>query len=222
MPAQTEPFLADTPLKVGTAGDYKPVTWFDEETGTYHGTAIDLIKAFAKDRGYKIEFVKTTWPTLMEGLESGLYQVAAGGISKTEARARAALLSLPVAKTGKVALVRCADKARFQSLDQIDREGVRVVENRGGTNESFAHAHIDHATLTIVPNNLLPFDYLREGKADVMFTDSTEAVYIQHQNGGLCAAHPDRPYTHIDKVFLFRKDEDALRDEFDAWLAERS
>lgn len=213
---------AETTLKVGTTGDYKPVTWYDEASGTYQGTAIDLIEAFAKDRSYQIEFIKTTWPTLMEGLKDGLYQVAAGGISKTDARAKAALLSSPVAKTGKVALVRCADKERFRSLDQIDQEGVRIVENRGGTNESFAFAHIDHATLTIVPNNLLPFDYLRNGKADVMFTDSTEAVYIQHQNGGLCAVHPDKPYTHIDKVFLFRKDEDALRDEFDAWLAQRN
>ena len=206
-------------LTVGTTGDYPPVTWWNPDTGSFEGTAIDLISAFARDRGHRIEFVKATWPTLMQGLEDGLYRVAAGGISETKIRARLSLMSDPVASTGKVALVRSADEAKFQTLDQIDREGVKVVENAGGTNESFARSHIRHATLTVVPDNLLPFDYLRDGRADVMFTDATEAVYVQHRNGALCAVHPDAPYTRIEKVFLFRKGEEALRDEFDAWLS---
>ena len=214
MTAKAEPVLT-----VGTTGDYRPVTWWNPDTGAFEGTAIDLIAAFASDRGYRIEFVKTTWPTLMEGLESGAYRVAAGGISETKVRASLSLISDPVAVTGKVALVRSADKAKFQTLDQIDREGVKVVENLGGTNENFARSHIRHATLTVVPDNLLPFDYLRDGRADVMFTDSTEAVYVQHRTGSLCAVHPEAPYTHVEKVFLFRKGEEALRDEFDAWLS---
>ena len=208
-------------LTVGTTGDYRPVTWWNPDTESFEGRAIDLIAAFARDRGYRIEFVKTTWSTLMKGLEDGVYRVAASGISETKLRARASLMSDPVASSGKVALVRSADEAKFQTLDQIDREGVKVVENAGGTNESFARSHIRHATLTVVPDNLLPFDYLREGRADVMFTDSAEAVYVQHQNGGLCAVRPDAPYTHVEKVFLFRKGEEALRDEFDAWLSTR-
>ncbi len=129
--------------------------------------------------------------------------------------------STAIRTTGKVALVRCGGQDRYDSLDRIDRPGTTVVENRGGTNEKFALSRIRHATPIIVPDNELPFAYLLDGEAEVMFTDAIEAVYQQTLASGLCALRPGDPHTHIEKVFLFRKDERALRDEFDAWWAEQ-
>jgi cyclohexadienyl dehydratase len=205
-------------LTVGTTGDYRPLTWFDPESGRYVGRAIDLVEAFAAAAGYEVTFVRTTWPTMMDDLVAGRFRMAVGGISQTAERAKRALLSDPVATGGKVALVRAADKDKYGSLDAINRPGTRVVENRGGTNERFARAETDKAHVIIVPDNALPFEYLEEGKADVMFTDSIEAVYQARHDHGLSAVHPDAPYTHADKVFLFRKDERALHDAFDRWL----
>jgi cyclohexadienyl dehydratase len=118
--------------------------------------------------------------------------------------------------------VRCDETEKFISLDAIDQAGIRVVENRGGTNQQFALSKIDRATIIIVPNNAKPFDYLKSGKADVMFTDSIEAIYRQKQNKGLCAVSPDKPYTRVEKVFMFRTDEAGLRDSFNRWLAARA
>lgn len=215
------PSIAGQALLVGTTGDYKPLTWFDPATGQYSGEAIDLVKAFAAANGYDITFVRTTWPTMERDLHDGKFQMAAGGISRTPERENDALLSDPIGSTGKVALVRCGDQQKYESLAEINRQTTRVVENRGGTNEKFALSNIDKATVIIVPNNAMPFDYLKTNKADVMFTDSTEAAYQQKLHNGLCAVHPDQPYTHVDKVFLFRKNEAALRDAFDRWLAKR-
>jgi cyclohexadienyl dehydratase len=147
--------------------------------------------------------------------------MAAGGISDTPEREVEALPSDPVGTTGKVALVRCGDEAKYGSLQAIDKAGTRVVENRGGTNQSFALTEIDKAVVIVVPTNDMPFQYLKDGKADVMFTDAAEATYYAQQHSGLSAVHPDQPYMHVDKVFLFRKDEKALHDEFDAWLVGR-
>ena len=208
------PSIAGQALLVGTTGDYKPLTWFDPATGQYSGEAIDLVKAFAAANGYDVTFVRTTWPTMERDLHDGKFQMAAGGLGALTATA-------PVEAIGKVALVRCGDQHKYESLAEINRQTTRVVENRGGTNEKFALSNIDKATVIIVPNNAMPFDYLKTNKADVMFTDSTEAAYQQKLHNGLCAVHPDQPYTHVDKVFLFRKNEAALRDAFDRWLAKR-
>ncbi|WP_421722870.1 transporter substrate-binding domain-containing protein [Bauldia sp.] len=213
------PAFADEPLTVGTAGDYPPLTSYDADTTTFAGRAIDMVDAFAAAEGYTVTFVPTTWPTLMDDLIAGKFQMAAGGISRTPQRAEQALVSDPVGVTGKVALVRCGEEGTHATLAAIDTPDTRVVTNRGGTNEQFALNEIDAAVVIIVPNNTLPFTYLLEDRADVMFTDAIEAVYKQDQGEGLCAVHPDRPYTHDDKVFLFRKDEAALRDTFNAWLA---
>lgn len=209
-------------LRVGTTGDYPPVTYHDPQTGRFSGHDIALIEAFAKDQGYCAELVLTTWPTLMQDLTAGRFQVAVGGISKTDRRASQALVSEPLARTGKVALVRCGEETRYGSIEAIDTPETTVVEDRGGTNEQFALANIEHAVLVLLPDNEMPFGYLLDRKADVMFTDSIEAAYRQQTTSGLCAVRPDEPYTRVEKVFLFRKNEGELRDRFDRWFAARA
>jgi cyclohexadienyl dehydratase len=211
--------MAERTLTVGTTGDYAPVTWFDTGSGEYVGEDIDLVRAFARASGYAVTFVRTTWSSLMSDLIAGKFQMAVGGISGTAERAKLGLVSIPIATTGKVALVRCGEEERYGSLAEIDQVGTRVIENRGGTNQPFALAEIKHAVIILVPDNDMAFEYLENDSADVMFTDSIEAVYHQQEREGLCAVKPDKPFTHVDKVFLFQKDEGALRDAFNAWFA---
>ena len=53
-------------LRVGTTGDYQPMSFLNEETGEYEGFDIELAKALAEALDVELEFVPTTWPTLME------------------------------------------------------------------------------------------------------------------------------------------------------------
>lgn len=211
--------MADKSLLVGTTGDYEPVTWYDEKSGHYVGQAIEVVEEFAAATGHAVTFVPTSWPGMMSDLMAGKFQMAAGGITRTKERARLALLSDPIATTGKVALVRRGEEEKYGSLEAIDRVGTRVVENRGGTNQLFALSATHKAVVILVPDNAMAFDYLEAGKADVMFTDAIEAVYHQAHDKGLRAVKPNKPYTQSDRVFLFRKDEAALRDAFNRWLA---
>ncbi len=178
-------------LRVGTTGDYPPVTYRDPQTGRFSGQDIALIEAFAQDQGFRLEMVLTTWPTLVQDLMAGKFQVAVGGISDTDRRESEALVSEPIGRTGKVALVRCGEEARYGSIEAIDRRETTVVEDHGGTNEQFALAHIKQAVLVLVPDNQMPFAYLLDRKADVMFTDSIEAIWRQQTTQGLCAVRPD-------------------------------
>ncbi|WP_298770276.1 transporter substrate-binding domain-containing protein [uncultured Shewanella sp.] len=213
---------ASQTLRVGTTGDYRPLTWFDKQNNTFSGDAITLIKRFAKDKHYDIEFIQTHWPDLSKDLANGRFQIAVGGISATEQRENQFLFSLPIQVFGKTALMRCRDQSRFKTFDDIDVEGVRVVENRGGTNEAFALSRVKKATLIIVPNNHLPFILLTENKADVMFTDSIEVNYMHSINPALCGLASKKLYTQSEKVFLFGRDEGALQQQFNAWYKEQA
>ncbi|WP_020399804.1 transporter substrate-binding domain-containing protein [Kordiimonas gwangyangensis] len=206
-------------LRVGTTGDYQPVSWWNTETQVFEGLDIELIKSFAAENGHEITFVRTTWPTMMADLQAGNFSIAVGGISSTPERAKVALMSDTIHLDGKVALVRCGEQEAYDSLEEIDAPTVRVVENPGGTNEKFARATLKTAKLTVLADNHEPFDHLKAGKADVMFTDALEATFKEAEGDGLCAVNADTPYTEIHKVFLFAQDEGALRDTFNTWLA---
>ena len=81
--------LSDGVLKVGTTGDWNPMTMKDTATNSYTGYDIDVMTEIAKDLGVKVEFVPTDWKTLVSGVTSGKYHMT-GSASISAARAKAA------------------------------------------------------------------------------------------------------------------------------------
>ena len=51
-------------LKVGTTGDWNPMTMKDPATDSYRGYDIDIMTELAKDLEVELEFVPTDWKTL--------------------------------------------------------------------------------------------------------------------------------------------------------------
>src|SRR5882757_11077055 len=119
-------------VRVCSTGDYRPFTYRDAE-GNWSGLDIDMAHDMAARLGVRLELVPTTWPNLVGDLDTKC-DVAMGGISITLKRATQAVYSAPYLRDGKAAIVRCADASKFQTLGDIDRPGVRVVVNPGGTN----------------------------------------------------------------------------------------
>lgn len=61
-------------LRVGTAGDYQPMSYLDPETNTFVGFDAELAEDLAASLGVTIEYVKTSWPTLMEDTLAGKFR----------------------------------------------------------------------------------------------------------------------------------------------------
>jgi cyclohexadienyl dehydratase len=81
--------LSEGVLKVGTTGDWNPMSMRNVATNTYEGYDIDVMTALAADLGVEIEFVPTDWKTLVAGVTSGQYHIT-GSASVSPARAKAA------------------------------------------------------------------------------------------------------------------------------------
>lgn len=204
-------------LTVCSTGDYRPFTYRDAD-GQWSGMDIDLVRDFARDTGADLHLVPTTWPTLMADLGQKC-DLAVGGITVTADRAAKALFSDPYLRDGKAAAVRCADAAKYRSLADIDRGGVRVVVNPGGTNEQFDRANLHRATIVGYPDNNTIFDQVIEGKADVMITDGSEIRWQVTQHPQLCGVATDRPFTDAQKAYLMPKDATVLRGRVNQWLS---
>ena len=125
-----------------------------------------------------------------------------GGVSVTLDRQKIGFFSAPYLREGKTPIARCADQDKYQTLADIDRPGVRVIANPGGTNERFDRAHLHAADIVLYPDNLTIFDELAKGDADVMITDASETRFQQklHPNV-LCAIHPDKPFDFAEKAY---------------------
>jgi len=166
----------------------------------------------AKRMGVAVEFVPTSWPTLTADVqaEPQLFDMAMGGITITETRCATMLMSEGYLANGKTILCRTEDTVRFRSLEDIDREEVRVMVNPGGLNEQFARQHLTHATLIVHPNNEEIPSLIAEGEADVMITEITEAPYYVQTDPRLASPLLDAPFTHGEIGVLMRQGQDDL------------
>ena len=197
-------------LKVGTTGDYQPMSYLDPDTGEYVGFDNELTKDLAGEMGVEIQYVETSWPTLMEDTLAGKFDLAICGITVNDARKERALMSDGYIVNGKTILCRAEDADKYTSLEAINRPEVRVMVNPGGLNEQFARENLPDVTLIIHDVNQEIPGLVASGEADIMITEIMEAGYYVGQDSRLAAPLVQEPFTHGEIGVLMPKGSEDL------------
>lgn len=205
-------------LRVGTTGDYCPMSYLNPRTHTYEGFDAALAEDLAASLGVRIEYVPTSWPALMRDTLDRKFDLALCGITITQARKEQALMSDGYLENGKTVLCRSEDAEKYISLEAVNRPDVRVMENPGGLNEKFARTHLPNARLTIHPVNEEIPALVASGKADVMITEILEAAYYCGKDPRLAAPLLDRPFTHGQLGVLLPPGSEALLEYVNGFL----
>ena len=203
-------------LRVCTPGDYKPFS-LAKPDGSYEGIDIDLMQSAAKALGVQVEMVKTSWPKLMDDyLEK--CDIAVGGISVSTDRAKRAGFSMPYMVNGKAPITRCENVAKFQTVADLNKPGVTVITNPGGSNERFVRTYLPQAKVVVYNDNVTIFDEILKGNADVMISESVETLVQQKTRPGLCAVNPDKPLQYGEMGYLLPRGDTAMKAWVDTWL----
>ncbi|MFI5137856.1 MAG: transporter substrate-binding domain-containing protein, partial [Sphingobacteriales bacterium] len=203
-PSRLERIQKNGVLRIGVPGDYAPfaITRGD----SLYGADIRLGRLLASAMGVKPVFVKTSWANLATDMRNDAFDIALGGISITPERSALASFSIAYHSGGKTFLCRRADSIRFSSGGEaVNRPGIRLIVNRGGTNESVARSLFTAATIQVFPDNIGVFNEIIAGHADVMLTDDTEADLKIRQYPQLCRSFAGT-ITKSDKALWIHTD----------------
>jgi cyclohexadienyl dehydratase len=215
---QLDAVVGNGKLRVCTTGDYKPFTFHDKVANGYEGIDIDLAKSLASSLGVEVEFVKTTWKTLLPDFTDGKCDIAMSGISVTLERQKQVFFSEPYLVNGKAPIARCKDEAKFQTIADIDKPDVKVIVNPGGTNEKFVREKLADAKIEIYPDNVTIFQQILDGKADVMIAESVETELQEKLHPGLCAINPDKPLQYGEMGYMLPEGAVVFKAYVDQWL----
>ena len=217
-----EDIAARGTIRIGTTGDYIPMSYRNPQTGAYEGIDAELSQLIAESLGVKIEYVPTSWPTLTADTLAGKFDIALCGISRNYARAKTMAMSDAYGEGvfGKTILCRKSDAKKYQSLADIDKPEVRVMINPGGTNEKFAHANLKKAKLIVHQENADIPRQVAEGNADIMITETVEAARYIELNDKLAAPLMKAPFTRHSCGILMQKGDQEFLNYINFVLAE--
>ena len=217
-----EDIAARGTIRIGTTGDYIPMSYLNPKTGAYEGIDAELSQLIADSLGVKIEYVPTSWPTLTADTLAGKFDIALCGISRNYARAKTMAMSDAYGEGafGKTILCRKSDAQKYQSLADIDKPEVRVMINPGGTNEKFAHANLKQAKLIVHQENADIPRQVAEGNADIMITEIVEAARYIELNDKLAAPLMKAPFTRHSCGILMKKGDQEFLNYINFVLAE--
>ncbi|MFT5897336.1 MAG: cyclohexadienyl dehydratase [bacterium] len=169
--------LSTGTLKVGTTGDWDPMTMKSPATNTYKGYDIDVVTELAKDLEVELELVPTDWKTLVSGVTAGKYHMT-GSASISPARAKAAGYTDSYFALNTVPLTLAKNADRFMDWDDMNKADVTVAATLGTTQEQQVKLFFPNAKHKIIEAPARDFQEVLSGRADAHITSNVEAFKL--------------------------------------------
>ncbi len=164
-------------LKVGTTGDWNPMTIKDPATNAYKGYDIDIMTELAKDLGVKVEFVATDWKTLVNGVVSGNYHMT-GSASISPSRMKVAGFSESYIAVQIMPFTTADKLAKFNGWDSINKPGVKVAATLGTTFEKHVKNWFPNSEIKAIEAPALQHQEVLSGRSDVFVTSNIEGATL--------------------------------------------
>ena len=135
-------------ITVATDSDTAPFTF--KKGDDFKGYDIDLVKAIFKDSDkYEVKFVTTPFDSILTGVDSGRYQIAANDFNYNEEREQKYGFSDPISRSNYA--ITSAEGTKYTSLDDLSGKTTEVLpgSNYAQLLENWNHANEDKKPITI-------------------------------------------------------------------------
>ena len=209
--------LNDGVLKVGTTGDWNPMTMKDPATNSYTGYDIDVMTELAKDLGVELELVPTDWKTLVSGVTAGKYHMT-GSASVSPARAKAAGYSISYFSLATVPLTLSKNADRFSDWADLDKPDVRVAATLGTTQEKQVKDFFPNAEHTIVEAPARDFQEVLAGRADAHITSNVEAFKLVEKYPQMMVVPVSAPKAPTPIAMLLPQEDQVWINYVNTWI----
>ncbi len=208
--------LNNNELRVGTTGDWDPMSMKDPATNKYKGFDIDVMNELAKDMGVKVKFVPTDWKTIVSGITANRYDISTS-VTKTPKRAEVAGFTITYYKYGTVPLVLKKNLKKFSTWDSLNNKNVTIATTLGTSQEEKAKEFFPKSKLKSVEAPARDFQEVLAGRADGNITSSTEANKLVIKYPQL-AIVPDGEKNPAFLAMMVAKNDKVWNDYVSKWI----
>ncbi len=175
--SRLQSILESGELRVGTTGDWNPMSVKDPATDKYIGFDIDIANKLGEDMGVKVVFVPTDWKTLVNGIISNKYDITTSA-SLSAKRALTTGYTNSFFKLATVPLTLSENINKFNNWEDINNSNVKVAVTLGTVQEQYAKILFPKAELVIIEAPARDFQEVLSKRADVHITSNVEAATL--------------------------------------------
>jgi len=178
--SRLQQILVNGELRVGTTGDWNPMTMIDPTSKERKGFDIDIATALATDMGVKVVFVPTTWKALVNGIVAAKYDMTSSA-SRSPKRALVAGYSLSYFAVEDVPLMLNKNKGKYNSWEDLNNPNVTVAVTLGTVQEKRAEVLFNKSKIIKVSAPARDYQEVLAGRADISMTSNLEAAKLVEQ-----------------------------------------
>ena len=165
-----EKIIQEKKLRVCVWSEYYGISYLDPRTQELVGIDSDLARELAKDLGVELEYISSSFATLLEDITEDKCDIAMFAIGNTPQRREKVRFTTPHLASDIYAVATKTNK-KIQRWDDIDKTGVVVAVAKGTYHEPVMREKLKHATLLVVENMHAREQEVISGRADVFMTD---------------------------------------------------
>lgn len=142
----------------------------DPRTQKLHGIDSDLAVELAKDLQVKLEYIQSSFPTLIEDITNDKCDIAMFAIGNTESRRKKIRFTTAHLSSDIYAITTKTNK-KIKSWDDIDKKGIVVSVAKGTYHEPVMKEKLKNAKLIVTDSFRQREQEVIAGRADVFMTD---------------------------------------------------
>jgi len=197
----------------------------DPNSGKLSGIGIDTLELVGKHLGLTVVWTEEVdWGTMIEGLETGRYDMIATPIWPNAARARVVDFSNPLYFSPIFAYAK-AKEQRFKGLDLagIDSPRYTIASIDGATPEVIAREDFPRAKLVSLPQHCQIAQMLltvASGKADLTFVEPAVAAAFRSHNPGSVERITSKPVRIFPNCWAFKRGQFEFKSMIDTVLSQ--
>ena len=199
-------------ITVGWA-PYAPYVSANPETREPEGYYVDLVEAMAREAEWKVQWVETTWGTMIGDIKTNKFDVMGAPVFRTIGRAKSVEFTRSIGYFGLSAVVR-ADDGRFSKLSDFEQPGLIVAVTQGEVGHEFAERNLPNAELVVRQSgdiSLALVDVI-QGRADVGIADAwTIAKFAEEHSGEVVDLFAENAFGRVGAGWFVRPGEGRLR-----------
>ena len=216
-PSRLNQILKNGVLRVGTTGDWNPMTVRDPATNTYKGFDIEMVNALAADLGVKLKFVPTDWKTLVNGIVANKYDVSTSA-SITPSRIKTVGFTKTYYQVGSVPMTLKSNAGRFRNWKDINQGDVTVAVTLGTSFEQQVKEFFPNARIRSVESPARDFQEVLSRRAEVSITSNLEASTLIRTHPQLVIVPVEHPRKPADLALIVAQNDQLWLNYLNHWI----